>query len=280
MTPLGIDRLGTFGMPPVELVTLAADLGCDCVGIGLAPAPGYNPDNHPAWSLRDDPALRRATIAACRVRAIAIGIVEGFMVTPGKDMRDFAADLDLISELGGDRVNVISIGKDLHQAIDGFAALSELAAERGIKVSAEMGSLGPLDRVAPALQVVRAVDRPNFSLLIDSMHFFRLGNTLADLAALDPTLIGYVQLADAPWAPRFDTYMEEAMYERMVPGEGELPLAQFVREVPDGVTISIEIPLRSLAEQGVGARERTAPCIAAARALLACRRPASVPAAG
>lgn len=267
MKPLGIERLGVFGMPPVEFVTLAADLGCASVGIGLAPTPGYNPDGHPDWSLRDDPALRRDTIAACRDRGVAIGIVEGFAVLPGRPPRDFAADLDLVAELGCDRINVVSVGKEMAQAIDGFAALAELAAGRDLKVSAEMGSLGPLDRVAPALEVIRAVAAANFSLLIDSMHFFRLGNTLADLAALDPALIGYAQLADAPCAPRFETYIEEAMFERMPPGEGELPLREFLSLMPEGVTVSLEIPLRSLAEQGMGARERTKRCVEAARML-------------
>lgn len=269
MNPLGIDRLGLFGMPPVDHVRLAADLDCASVGIGLSPTPGYNPDGHADWSLREDAALRRDLLAIGRDRNVRIGIVEGFAVLLGKDMRDFAGDLDLVAELGCDRVNVVSIGKDMDQAIDGFAVLSELAAERAIRVSAEMGSLGPLDRIAPALEVVRAVDAANFSLLIDSMHFFRLGNTLADFAALDPGLVGYVQLADAPWRPRFETYMEEAMYERMVPGEGELPLAEFLRLVPKGVTVSLEVPIRSLAEAGVGPVERTARCVDAARRLMA-----------
>jgi sugar phosphate isomerase/epimerase len=269
MNELGIERLGLFGMPPAQLVALAADLGCQCVGIGLAPAPGgYNPDGHPAWSLRDDAAQRRETIAAAQASGVKIAIVEGFAVMPDRDVRSFAGDLDLVAELGCDRINVVSIGKDMRQAIDGFGVLSELAGQRGLKVSAEMGSLGPLDRVAPALEVTKAVGQPNFSLVIDSMHFFRLGNTLADFAALDPALIGYVQLADAPWAPRFATYMEEAMYERMAPGEGELPLAEFIRLVPEGVVMSLEIPMRSLAEQGVGPRERTKHCIDAARRLM------------
>jgi sugar phosphate isomerase/epimerase len=266
---LGIERLGLFGMPPPQIVALAADLGCECVGIGLAPAPGgYNPDHHSAWNLRDDPGQRRETIAAARDLGVRIAIVEGFAVMPGHDMRSFAGDLDLVAELGCDRINVVSIGKDMNQAIDGFGVLSELAAARGLKVSAEMGSLGPLDRVDPALEVVRGVGRPNFSLVIDSMHFFRLGNTLADFAALDPALIGYVQLADAPWAPRFDTYMEEAMYERMAPGEGELPLAEFLALVPEGRVVSLEIPMRTLAEAGIGPRERTRRCLDAVRRLM------------
>jgi sugar phosphate isomerase/epimerase len=269
MNQLGIERLGLFGMPPPQIVTLAADLGCQCVGIGLAPAPGgYNPDGHAAWSLRDDPALRRETVAAAQGSGVRIAIVEGFAVMPDRDMRGFAGDLDLVAELGCERINAVSIGKDMSQAIDGFGVLSELAAERGLLVSAEMGSLGPLDRVAPTLDVVRGVDAANFSLVIDSMHFFRLGNTLGDFAALDPALIGYVQLADAPWAPRCDSYMEEAMFERMAPGEGELPLREFLTLVPEGRVVSLEIPMRSLAEQGVGPRERTKRCVDAARRLM------------
>jgi hypothetical protein len=37
MNRIGIERLCVFGMPPVEFVTLAADLGCSFVGIGLTP---------------------------------------------------------------------------------------------------------------------------------------------------------------------------------------------------------------------------------------------------
>jgi hypothetical protein len=62
--------------------------------------------------------------------------------------------------------------------------------------------------------------------------------------------------------------MEEAMYERMVPGEGELPLVEFLARVPDGVVVSLETPIRSLAEQGIGPRGRTERCVKAARKLL------------
>jgi hypothetical protein len=37
MNRIGIERLCVFGMPPVEFVTLAADLGCSFIGIGLTP---------------------------------------------------------------------------------------------------------------------------------------------------------------------------------------------------------------------------------------------------
>ncbi len=269
---LGIDRLGTFGMPPTQFVELTADLGCDSVGIALAPMPGYNPDNHPDWSLRDDPALRRELIATLQDRGVSIGMVEGFALVPGQDIRAYAQDLDLVRELGGDRIACVSLDKDLPNTIDGFAVLTAMAAERGLLVSAEMGSLGPYGRVEPALAMVRGIGMDNFSLMVDTMHYFRMGNTIEQLAAIDPALIGYVQLCDVPLANRFDTYMEEAMYERMAPGDGELPLREFVKLIPPGVVVSLEIPIRSLAEQGLGPRERHAPSVAAARAMLADRK--------
>jgi len=184
-------------------------------------------------------------------------------------VRDFARDMDLVREIGGSRIACVSLDSDLQRTIDHFAVLAEMAAERGLLVSAEMGSLGPYGLVEPALTLVRGVAMANFSLMVDAMHFFRLGNTVEQLTAMDPKLIGYAQLCDAPWAPRFETYLEEAMYERLPPGEGELPLRDFVRLVPPDVVLSLEIPERALADSGIGPRERTARCIAATRSLLA-----------
>jgi sugar phosphate isomerase/epimerase len=268
MHPLGIERLSVFGMPPVEFVRLAADLGCQLVGIGLSPSGDFNPQGYPAWSLRDDPGLREELRQALRDTGLRIGIVEGFAVVPGHDPRGFAWDLDLVAELGARRIAAVSLDKDLERSIDGFAILAEMADERGLLMGIEMGSLGPIGQVEPALAACRGVGRDNFSLIIDSMHYFRLGNTVEELHAIPPALIGYAQLCDAPWAPRFETYMEEAMYERMAPGEGELPLAAFLAALPDGIDVSMEIPMRELATAGVGPRERLAPCVRAATDLL------------
>jgi sugar phosphate isomerase/epimerase len=268
MHPLGIERLSVFGMPPGDFVRLAADLGCDLVGIGLAPSGDFNPQGFAPWSLRGEADQRADLRRALDDSGVRIGVVEGFAVLPGHDPRAFAADLDLVVKLGASRIAAVSLDKDIGRTIDGFAILCELAAERGLLMSIEMGSLGPIDRVEPALTVVRGVGLANLSLILDAMHFFRLGNTIADLRTIPPELVGYAQLCDAPWTPRFETYMEEAMYERLAPGDGELPLAEFVAALPEGIDISLEIPMRAKAIAGEGPRERLAPCVAAARRLV------------
>jgi sugar phosphate isomerase/epimerase len=101
------------------------------------------------------------------------------------------------------------------------------------------------------------------------MHLVRSGSGAADIAALDPDLIGYVQICDAPLKPRYESYMEEAMYERLAPGAGELGLADIVAALPRDRVFSLEVPLRSQADAGVGPHDRLRPCVEATRRLLA-----------
>ena len=264
---LGVERLCLFGMPPVEHVSLAADLGCTGIGIGLEAMRYYNPDNYPDWSLRDDPALRREMIAAMRDRGVRVTLCEGFGLTPEGNPYDFAGDLDIAAELGSERINAVSSDRDRQRAIDGFATIAEMAAQRGIEVTSEIG-MGPMSRLPKALAVLDQVGAENFRLLIDTMHYFRLGGSIAEIAAIDPQLIGYVQLCDAPLVSPIESYMEEALHEREAPGSGELPLREFLALLPRDVVVSVEVPQRSLAEAGVPARERVRRCVEAARALL------------
>jgi hypothetical protein len=67
MNELGVERLCVFGMPPVEFVKLAADVGCSCVGINLIPTrftmtlrPNH-PACRPADRWRAVPSLWRDT---------------------------------------------------------------------------------------------------------------------------------------------------------------------------------------------------------------------------
>lgn len=267
MREIGIERLCVFGMPPVAFVDLAAELGAAFLGIGLTPATRQdNPHGYPAWSLRD-PVLLRETRAALRDTRVRIGLVEGFGVVPGRDVRELAADLDLVAALGGERINAVSIDRDAARTRDAFALLAEMAGARGIDVAIEIGP-GPIATLDDALEAAWHVGRSNFGLLIDTMHFFRMGSSTAELAAVRPMPVSYVQLCDAPEEPRFASYIDEALHERLPPGEGELPLEALMAMMPAHVPVSIEIPQRALAQAGVPAADRLSACLAAAERLL------------
>jgi sugar phosphate isomerase/epimerase len=269
MNRLGIECISAFGLPPVQFVNLAADLGCRYISTGLEPI-DYNPHGYPKFSLRGDPALRREMVAAMRDRGVSISLGEGFSIRPGVDVRrQRALDLQVMCELGVTRINTVSMDPDLVRTFDQFGALAEMAAAAHVEVTVELAPGLPVADLKTALAAVRHVGRPNFRLLIDTMHFVRSGSAAADLAAISPDLIGYIQLCDAPLAPRYATYFEEAMFERMLPGAGELPLLEVLRALPRDLPVGLEVPLRSHAEAGLGPRERLGPVVEGARRLLA-----------
>jgi sugar phosphate isomerase/epimerase len=264
---LSIEPLSVMGLPPVDYVGLAADLGLRYLAIALSAMP--NPYGYPPFSLRDDFALRRETLAALRDQGVTISLGDGFVLRPGMDVADLAGDVAVMAELGAQRINTVSFDPDLNRSVDQFGVLAEMAAEAGMETTLEFSKGLTVADLPTALNAVRAVGRRDFRLLIDTMHLVRSGSGAADLATLEPEVIGYVQLSDVPLVPTITDYMEEACFERMVPGAGELPLLEILDALPRDVVIGLEVPQRSLADAGIGPRERLGRCLDATRALLA-----------
>ena len=263
MSRLGVEQLTVLGLAPLEFVHLVADLGCNCISTGLSGMPGY-----PPFSLRDNKVLRRELSAALRDRGVSISLGEGCIARPGRDFRDMAGDLDIFQELGAERINTVSMDPDLGRSLDQFGVLAEMSAARGMQSSIELCPVLTINTLASAVAAVRHVGRKDFTLLLDTLHLGRSGATTAELAALDPAMIGYIQLSDAPLNPTNPNYMDEATFDRMVPGEGELPLRDYLSVLPRDVVVSLEVPARALAKAGLSPRDRLERCVQAARALL------------
>jgi sugar phosphate isomerase/epimerase len=265
---LGIENISVFGLPPVAFVELAAELGCWHISTGLVSF-NFGVCDYPAYSLRDDPQLRREMLAAMRDTGVSISLGEGLTIREGREAEDFAGDLDLFQALGVTRVNTVSMDPNKARSFDEFAAIAEMAAERGMVTTTELVPSLTVSTLALALEAVRHVGRPDFRLLIDTMHLGRSGASAADIAALDPALIDYIQVSDAPRTPRFASYGEESMYQRMVPGEGDMGLRNLFAVLPANRVYALEVPLREEAKAGLGPRERLGPCVEATQRLLA-----------
>lgn len=268
MARLGIENISVFGLPPVEFVSLAADLGCQHISTGLTSFP-FGIHDYPPFSLREDRKLRQELTAAMHDRGVSISLGEGCTIREGVEASSYAADLDLFAELGTERINTVSMDPDFNRTCDQFSLMAELAAERGLRITTELAPSLTIGDLPTALAALRQIGRPDFRLLIDTMHVVRSGSTPADVAALDPELIDYIQICDAPRQPRFESYHEESMFERMVPGEGELGLPELLKVLPEDRVYAIEAPLRSQALAGIGPHERLGRCVEATRRLLA-----------
>jgi len=269
---LGLELLTLLGMPPVEHVRLAAKLGCSSISTALTglrlDAFGY-PDlsPFPAWSLESDIALRREMRQVLRDTGVQISLGEGFHIRAGHDVRTSGPGLDIMAELGAQRINAVSMEPDMARTLDQLALLAGMVTERNMSFTVEFAPPNTINSLPSALAVIDHIGRGRCRLLLDAMHFFRSGATVADLATLDPDLIGYAQLCDAPLVSSSDNYLQEAIFARRVPGTGELPLREWVAALPADVTIGLEVPMISVLQQRGSLHDHAAQAVAAARQL-------------
>jgi sugar phosphate isomerase/epimerase len=176
--------------------------------------------------------------------------------------------IELTAELGVARVNVLSCDPDPGRALDELALFAELTEARGIEATLEFVPGLPIGNLPGAMAAIAHVGKPHFKLLADVMHIFRSGSTVADLAALDPAHVGYIQLCDVPLVSKYADYAVGARDERLAPDEGELPLADVLTALPRDLIVGIKVPKLSAATAGIGPRERLAGAVAATRTML------------
>lgn len=253
MNPLGLEYLTVYGCHPLETVRIAAEIGCAHVTFfthsldfpGMPPAPP---------SLFADARLRKDVLACLDDHGLSIALIDGFGFDDGGKI-DRRAQLDIVCELGVRRVNTSST-LEWGATIDKIGMLADLTAEYGLMLTIEAIPTYTIGDLPTALAVLEQVNRSNLKLLIDTMHIARTGGAEL-LARIDPELIGYVQICDGPAGmPSGEVYFDEALHQRQIPGEGELPLVEMMACIPEGIIASMEVPLRSLRQAGVSDAER------------------------
>lgn len=268
MRSVSLESASTLGLPPIESVRLAARLGYQHVTTVLEPF-RKSVEGHPHFSLRSDAALRRELLSVLDDTGISIASGEGIAIIPGRDVREaHLRDLEIMSELAIPRITAVSLDPDLPRTFDQLALLAELAGSFGIETLIEFVPIFPIRNIDIALQAIAHVGRSDCRMMFDTMHFCRTGGRPEDIVHVDPNAIGYIQISDAPCEAIIPDYMEEAVCERMVPGEGELPLAEILAELPGDLVVGVEVPQRSAALAGVSLDTRMARCLSATRRLL------------
>ena len=276
MDRLGIEFISALGMPPDEMVRMVAGLGVTSVSISPQPITD-NPHGYRAWNLVTDPALVLATKSAMADCGVRTGQAEGFLIMPGVDVGDSEAWLDVAADMGAPAVNACAIEPDRPRALDQFATLAEKAGQRGMNAMVEfMPMMIDPGNLSQALTFVADSGAQNGRVMLDSMHFFRSGSQASELASCDLSKIGYVQLCDVPMPqPRggspeemMGAYGEEARHNRLCPGEGDLPLADFLAPLPPELTVGLELPMLVKAQAGIAPGDALRPAVDAARRLL------------
>jgi sugar phosphate isomerase/epimerase len=260
MHPLCLDFLTAIEASPPELAQLAATNGLALIAIMVHPAEGV-----PDFGMATDTPMRRDTKRRCGALGVRIDMIEGFLLKPETDAAAFRASLESGAWLEARSVNILLRDHDLSRLGDNLAAFRDLASECGLAVVTEWSRRTPLPSPAEAAAFVA---RSGARLQFDSLHLFRAGFSAVDLMALDPSIVGRAQLSDGPADMPVERQFGEALGERLVPGNGQLPLTAFVRALPAGTVIGIEVPMESLKEQGIGPAERVTRAVTGSRRLL------------
>ncbi len=265
MTELTLSHLSALDVAPADLAAPAARAGFSAIGLRLAPAaPGLISYPLPVGS-----AAFVETKARLEAAGIGVWDVELVPLTPGFDPHEFAPMFESAAALGARRVNVTGDDPDASRLVDSFAKVCALAAGFGLRVDLEFMRWRVVGDFARACEVVRRAGAGNGGVLLDMLHVFRAGDSIAAVAA-GADLVSGAQMADAPLAaPPEDRIIEEARTRRLPPGEGELPLAALMRALPDDLPYAVEVPPRPDAPAALDAH--LARLCAAGRRLLAAR---------
>jgi sugar phosphate isomerase/epimerase len=262
---VGLEHLTFRGESLADFIAAAAAGGARTICLSTS---------HP--QLLDDPGVRRDLRARLDALGISVAMGDGFLLVPDEGLDGLRRQLDVAVEFGAPLLNACAFEPDEARirgpayVADLLGRLCEIGRDADAGVLLEFTPLSHVPSLAAATHMLAELRQPNLKILVDMLHLARAGEGPAELERIDRNLIGYCQLCDGPRASAgFQAYLDEAVNERMIPGRGELPLAEILALLPRDIVISAEVPLRSLRQAGVTPAERAHRIVEASRDLLA-----------
>ncbi|WP_313801504.1 TIM barrel protein [Sphingobium sp.] len=234
-----LDHLSLVDLDALTVIDAAASAGFASVSLFVTPVP-----ISPTPDLVMDRAARTAVVSALRDTGLGIGIVEPFMLGPEPDWALLERSATLAAELGG-TVNMLGLDPDHSRLVESLCRMVDICRGAGASAIIEAYPLSAIHSPAQALELARALG-PDVGLCVDSLHVIRCGGDWSDIAALPPDRIRHVQLNDGPMSAPADR-VEEAVFNRLLPGEGEFDLPALLPLLPDHAIIAVEAPSRAYA---------------------------------
>ncbi|WP_150294130.1 sugar phosphate isomerase/epimerase family protein [Sphingobium estronivorans] len=234
-----LDHLSLIDLDARTVIDVAARAGFEAVSLFVTPIP-----ISPTPDLVADRAARREVIAALRDTGLRLAVVEPFMLDASPDWRLFERSAALAAELGG-TVSLLGLDPDHARLMESLGRMVNICRKAGAPAIIEAFPLAAIASPAQAMQLAQALG-PDVGLCIDSLHVIRGGGSWEDIAALPPDRIRHVQLSDGPPQAPADR-IEEAVFDRLLPGSGAFDLRALLPLLPGHATIAVEAPSRALA---------------------------------
>jgi sugar phosphate isomerase/epimerase len=230
--------------PPVQAAAALA-AGFDAAGIWVEPA---------NWTAKTTRQVRQA------LSGLPVLDVEVIWIKPGPANPDHFRILDIGAEIGARNTLVVSSDPDFGATAAKLAQLCEHVRSAEMRVALEFGLFTDVKTISDAHAIVSQIDHDNVALLVDPIHLSRSGGSPKDVAKLPSRFIAYAQFCDAPpTLPDLSdvkSIIHEAIDLRLLPGEGSLPLDDFLESLPAKTPLSIELRSKALRDTYPDATDR------------------------
>lgn len=252
------------GCPPVEHVKAAAAAGYDAAGLRLIAPLGLEL----AHPIVGDKALIREIKTVASDLGLSFLDGEVFTLRPDTNVDSWLPVLETAAEFSMPLMQITSEDPQLARAADNLGRLADHSVQYGINIAIEFMRWRAAATIEDAARLAKASGRNNVGILLDALHLSRSGGDPADVAAIAPELLLYLQICDAPQVqPENNTgCIAEARADRMLPGQGGLWLADLLAALPGDIAISVETPHKG--DVGLTFEERARNGIDATRAFL------------
>lgn len=262
MPKLSLDSLTLTDTAPPVAIRAAAEAGFDACSLWVIP-----PALFPSPLLT--PALERecaAIIADTGIEVIALEVFDLHSLGGVEQARPL---LEMGARLGGKAALAINYSNaDRAEAADILAVFAEAAAAFGLATNVEPVCGGQSQSLAEVEDLIRR-SGADVGICFDPHHLIRAGGGVADVRAVSPGLIRYVQVCDGPIPQPPEIAATEAVCERLYPGDGQFPLLDLLRAAPRDLPIGIECPSLARAQAGVAPVDRAKEAMTMLRRLLA-----------
>ncbi|MGR3375570.1 sugar phosphate isomerase/epimerase family protein [Salipiger abyssi] len=193
------------------------------------------------------------------------------------ELRDFLDhDLDIAFEMAETlgATSLLAVGSFDHatipmqELVDRFGSLCDRAARRGLRVGLEFIPFWGIATLRTALDIVAAAGASNGGFVLDSWHFYRGDPDLALIGEIPAGKLYAVQLADAALRIRGVNLLDDCLQYRCAPGQGALPLDDFMASVTRLGASDFGPEIFSSALDTLPAQQAAELCADATRALL------------
>jgi len=258
---MSLEHMTVLGMPIGQIIATAEDLGVDHVSLIL----DSGPYELGVTSFLAYPGMVGDTALRLRSSPVSIHVTEGFLLEPETDFDRLARLLDVTAALGVGMAVVMVIDPDQARAAASLARLCAMSHALGIIMSVEFVATTPVRGLGEARALVAASGAENAAISCDILHLVRSGGSPADIAS-GGFRFGAAQLCDGPAVLVREQWDQEGLAGRLMPGEGDFPLRDFLDALPSGVVVGVEVPM-GIAPDGPELAAAAARSIAAARSL-------------